>query len=157
MFWAEIWKISEFLSENFQFLEVKFSIYLNRRVFVMLQFLANLPETLQVFHLWSEDIRALLKESWFYFHFFHIFILEMFRAAILWTCVGGRNLVSAIPPTVFSRSFWKFTGVLILIGSFTWLSFCVCFFFFFFFFFFFCLFLFCFFRNPENICSTFFF
>ena len=36
MFWAEIWKISEFiLSEYFQFLEVKFSIYLNRRVFVM--------------------------------------------------------------------------------------------------------------------------
>ena len=35
MFWAEIWKISEFLSEIFQFLEVKFSIYLNRRVFVM--------------------------------------------------------------------------------------------------------------------------
>ena len=28
-------KISEFLSENFQFLEVKFSIYLYRRVFVM--------------------------------------------------------------------------------------------------------------------------
>ena len=27
--------ISVFLSENFQFLEVKFSIYLNRRVFVM--------------------------------------------------------------------------------------------------------------------------
>ena len=25
-----------FLSENFQFLEVKFSIYLNRRVFVMI-------------------------------------------------------------------------------------------------------------------------
>ena len=35
MFWAEIWTISVFLSENFQFLEVKFSIYLNRRVFVM--------------------------------------------------------------------------------------------------------------------------
>ena len=35
MFWAEIWKISEFLSENFQFLVVKFSICLNRRVFVM--------------------------------------------------------------------------------------------------------------------------
>ena len=35
MFWAEIWKTSEFLSENFQFLVVKFSIYLNRRVFVM--------------------------------------------------------------------------------------------------------------------------
>ena len=29
MFWAEIWKISEFLSENFQFWVVKFSLYLN--------------------------------------------------------------------------------------------------------------------------------
>ena len=28
-------KISDFLSVNFQFLVVKFSIYLNRRVFVM--------------------------------------------------------------------------------------------------------------------------
>ena len=28
-------KISEFLSENFQFLVVKFTIYVNRRVFVM--------------------------------------------------------------------------------------------------------------------------
>ena len=35
MFWAEIWKISEFLSEDFQLLVVKFSIYMNRRVFVM--------------------------------------------------------------------------------------------------------------------------
>ena len=35
MFWAKIWKISEVLSENFQFVLVKFSIYLNRRVFVM--------------------------------------------------------------------------------------------------------------------------
>ena len=34
-FWAEIWKLSEFLTENFQFLEAKFSIYSNRRVFVM--------------------------------------------------------------------------------------------------------------------------
>ena len=28
-------KISEFLSENFQCLEVKFSMYLNRRVFII--------------------------------------------------------------------------------------------------------------------------
>ena len=35
MFWAEIWKLSEFLSENFQFLVLKFSIYLNWGVFVM--------------------------------------------------------------------------------------------------------------------------
>ena len=37
MFWAEISvkNIRVFLSENHQFLEVKFSVYLNRRVFVM--------------------------------------------------------------------------------------------------------------------------
>ena len=35
--------IRVFLSENFQFLEVKFSIYLNRRVFVMAQSVARLP------------------------------------------------------------------------------------------------------------------
>ena len=36
MFSAEIRKnIRVFLSQNFQFLEVKFSLYLNRRVFVM--------------------------------------------------------------------------------------------------------------------------
>ena len=29
--------IKSFLSENFQFLEVKFAIYLNRRIFVMLR------------------------------------------------------------------------------------------------------------------------
>ena len=34
MFSAELWKISEFLSENFHFLMVKFSVFLNRRVFV---------------------------------------------------------------------------------------------------------------------------
>ena len=36
MFWAEIWKISEFFYlKIFRFLEVKFSMYLNRCVFVM--------------------------------------------------------------------------------------------------------------------------
>ena len=36
MFWAEIWKISEFFfSENFHFLVVKFSVYMNRLNFVM--------------------------------------------------------------------------------------------------------------------------
>ena len=36
MFWAEIWKISEFfIWFFFQFLEVKFSVYLNRHVFLM--------------------------------------------------------------------------------------------------------------------------
>ena len=37
MFGAEIWqKVSEFFSEYFHFLMVKFSVYLNRRVFVMI-------------------------------------------------------------------------------------------------------------------------
>ena len=35
-FWAKIRKLSEFLSENVQFLLVKFSIYFSRRVFVII-------------------------------------------------------------------------------------------------------------------------
>ena len=38
-------KISEFLSENFQFLIVKFSIYFNRRVFVMKNVFTNTGES----------------------------------------------------------------------------------------------------------------
>ena len=42
MFWAEIWKWSEALSENFQFLVGKFSIYLNRCVFVIWYMICDL-------------------------------------------------------------------------------------------------------------------
>ena len=42
------------LSENFQFLEVKFSIYLNRRVFVMLRSRLNIfffqTKSVDIFH-----------------------------------------------------------------------------------------------------------
>ena len=41
MFWAEIWKIYQFLSENFHFLVVKCSVYLNRLVFVMMKCYAS--------------------------------------------------------------------------------------------------------------------
>ena len=34
-------KILEFLSENFQFLVVKFSVYLNRGVFVMISYFST--------------------------------------------------------------------------------------------------------------------
>ena len=37
-------EISESLSENFQFLMVKFSIYLNRHVFVMIKILRKITE-----------------------------------------------------------------------------------------------------------------
>ena len=40
--------IGVFVSENFQFLEVKFSIYLNRRVFVM-----NIADTVTIATLLS--------------------------------------------------------------------------------------------------------
>ena len=36
MFWAGVWKISECLPENFKYSVVKLSIYLNRRVFVLI-------------------------------------------------------------------------------------------------------------------------
>ena len=45
-------KYQSFLSENFQFLEVKFSIYLNRLVFVMTS-----SENIQISYLTSSDSR----------------------------------------------------------------------------------------------------
>ena len=61
MFWAEIRKISEFLSENFQFLEVKFSLYLNRHVFVMYTFVFT---SIMLFY-WLLQIRLVLS-LWIY-------------------------------------------------------------------------------------------
>ena len=40
-------KYQNILSENFHFLVVKFSVYLDRHVFVMLLFLCQLPDTLR--------------------------------------------------------------------------------------------------------------
>ena len=52
MFWAEAWKISEFfLSEIFQFLEVEFSIYLNRCVFIMWWVTSSFPQLWMSFYI----------------------------------------------------------------------------------------------------------
>ena len=39
-----------------------------------------------------------------FFHYFHIFNLDNFRASILWKCTGDRYLVSTTPPTVPARA-----------------------------------------------------
>ena len=61
-------KIRVFLSENFQFLEVKFSIYLNRRVFVMAEVL--LMSTCSTFYmfLWRNKCKNNIKASagWYF-------------------------------------------------------------------------------------------
>ena len=86
MFWTEIRKISEFLSENFQFLEVKFSIYLNRHVFVMSSVLAcrifivelificdgTFNENIHsaVYKLFPAQLHMHLQSTFFFFFFF---------------------------------------------------------------------------------------
>ena len=56
MFWAEIWKLPEFFIWKFSFLVVKFSIYLDRHVFVMVTFC--------FVYIWPAFQRALdVKES----------------------------------------------------------------------------------------------
>ena len=62
MFWAEIWKISEFFIGKFSFLVVKFSAYLNRHVFVMdpyayVMYFVSL-------RLWSETILGSHRILW---------------------------------------------------------------------------------------------
>ena len=60
-------KDQSFLSENFQFLEVKFSIYLNRRVFVMssqLLFFTNFENLIpRMFHMLLSSIRIAVLEK----------------------------------------------------------------------------------------------
>ena len=48
----------------------------------------------------------------FFFHFFHIFNLDFYLA---WFRVCSGNHVIATPPTVLYRSFWNFTGILIMV------------------------------------------
>ena len=47
-----------------------------------------------------------------FYHFFHIFNLDIFWVLILQKCIVSRYLVPLTPPTVFGQSFWNFTGVL---------------------------------------------
>ena len=68
MFWAEIWKNTSFLSENFQVLGLKFSKNLNRHVFVMVwkstssEAVSAFPDTLT----WSLHIYYQGKYVWKY-------------------------------------------------------------------------------------------
>ena len=73
MFCLEILKISEFLSENFQFWEMKFSIYLNRRVFLM--FLIGLYFVWRVCVL---QVTPKLQYSFIFFILFFFFYLILF-------------------------------------------------------------------------------
>ena len=65
-------KYQSFLSENFQFLEVKFSIYLNRRVFVML---SNISEYQYIFEATVAIVHMFKVSSGplFSFHTFSIY------------------------------------------------------------------------------------
>ena len=52
-------KILEFLSENFQFLVVKFSIYLNKRVFVVLS-------QLYLYQIFTIDLNVVKTTRWLF-------------------------------------------------------------------------------------------
>ena len=47
-----------------------------------------------------------------FYHFFHIFNLDIFWVLILQKRIGSRYLVPVTPTTVLSQSFWNFTGAL---------------------------------------------
>ena len=67
MFWAKIWKISEFLSKNFHFLVVKISIYLNRHVLVMswclFPLILMLSTLCPIFSRWHLEIFSVLTQK----------------------------------------------------------------------------------------------
>ena len=73
MFWAEIWKkILEFLSDNFQFLVVKFSVHLNRCVFVMVW---NVTKIISEHNNRCTVKKFIFACSFIYVFFFFFFIL----------------------------------------------------------------------------------
>ena len=51
MFWVEIWKISDFFLWKFSFFVVKFSVHLNRRVFVIRNTVSDKKDS----HEWTND------------------------------------------------------------------------------------------------------
>ena len=86
MFSAEIWKISEFLSKNLQFLVVEYSIYSNRRIFLMRLMQHYVGVQLQ----WDADKR-LIGQNWqlilwvvFYIFTCHMALNEV-RPKLLYT------------------------------------------------------------------------
>ena len=56
-------KYQGFLSENFQFLEVKFSVYLNSHVFVMNRFV--IPHHITFYLFWSILCVTVILEGYF--------------------------------------------------------------------------------------------
>ena len=93
MFWAEIWKhISFFLSENFQFLEVKLSIYLNRRVLVISGIVLHI--------CWSSGNYEKISE--FFIWKFSVFEGEIFYV-FEWACFRNSLYFAS-----YLLKFWKF-------------------------------------------------
>ena len=113
--------IRTFYLKIFLFLVVKFSVYLNRRVFVMNSSYSLRLIILKLYRCFNHGLVICmcvlqnLDFSFRCFTFFHIFNLDFLHASILWKCICSRYLVSATPPTVLYRSFWNFTGVLIIV------------------------------------------
>ena len=84
MFWADIWKISDFFyPKNFMFLEVKFSTFLNMRVFVMIGLFGQ-----ALLNSVDPDLTAPLE------HLNHRRHSLSFRQNILNTRGSQRNLIS---------------------------------------------------------------
>ena len=107
-------KISEFFFENFHFLVVKFSVYLNRLVFVMYQ------NYQQIVHLNKSSVCVsifLIDEflnspsslrSDVFILFFSLFILDLILLHIL--CTSRR----ALKMTINDKSFHKKTTLLLV-------------------------------------------
>ena len=92
MFWTEIWKnIRVFCLNFFQFLEVKFSIYLNRHVFVML-------------YPWLSKMRSLgtliRMRNLVWIFAWHICVMVRFlKLRLMYFAAGGSTVSGCRPPT----------------------------------------------------------
>ena len=133
MYWAEIWKISDFfLAENFHFLVMKCSIYLIRRVFIMIcgsqiaihiairKFLQDIHppflmklrwqerhDRIKQMHrpFWAFAFLYTPKDTFFFFFFFFFFCMER----VIKSKTGLHSVYRNVRSSTLSVQLWQFS------------------------------------------------
>ena len=91
IFWAEMWKISEFfIWKSSFFLVLKFSVYLNRRVFVM-ESNTGSPKTRMRALIWAFAVRLKEEANWSGSALFVIKYVNLYQQSWSSSLIGWQN------------------------------------------------------------------
>ena len=117
MFWAEIWNIRLFIWKLSFFLVVKFSVYLNRCVFVM-EVLGRSKAVVPVLVLLFVALWFILRGDLFYVLYCVIlFLCFSVLLALRLSLLGKRELILVLFVRLFDLCLFGFVGFLFLLVS----------------------------------------